>query len=197
MTFEQLINKCGSAAYAELDSPVHSSIMPQAMDAFLPLLSPGATILDIGIGSGMSMDLLTRRGFYPFGISILQSEVDAARFRGFDAECMDMHYIDRLAPKVFDCVWARHVLEHSPCPLLMFHLILDRLKPGGWLYCEVPAPDTSAHHQSNPNHYSVMQLSGWYCLMLKAGFVSIKTQEIKFEIIIGDDCYFALAAQKP
>jgi hypothetical protein len=62
------------------------------------------------------------------------------------------------------------VLEHSIAPLFTLTEYRRLLKPAGVAYVEVPAPDTAAHHETNPNHYSVLPQSMWRQLFGRAGF---------------------------
>ena len=64
-------------------------------------------------------------------------------------------------------------------------------KPNGFAYVEVPAPDTSAHHERNPNHYSVLPASSWFSLFSRAGFVVSRSTAINFNVPCGPDTYWS------
>jgi hypothetical protein len=55
----------------------------------------------------------------------------------------------------------------------------------------VPAPDTSAHHEMNPNHYSVLPRSSWMNLFIRSGFSEVKTIELGFAVPCGPDTYWS------
>jgi hypothetical protein len=70
------------------------------------------------------------------------------------------------------------------------------VKQKGFLYVEVPAPDTSCQHQTNQNHYSVLGKSMWAELIKRTGFTLLETLDISFEVPAGPDTYWAFFQQK-
>lgn len=99
---------------------------------------------------------------------------------------MDQSFLD-FPDGTFDVVWCRHCLEHSIFPyftLSGFHRIL---RPGGWLYVEVPVPDTSCAHQTNRNHYSVLGKSMLGSLIERSGFRIVDVLDITFSVPAGPD----------
>jgi hypothetical protein len=70
-------------------------------------------------------------------------------------------------------------------------------KPGGRIYVEVPAPDTAAHHERNPNHYSVLALSSWISLFERSGLVMEKNVAIDIPLTIGPDRYWSFLLKTP
>jgi ubiquinone/menaquinone biosynthesis C-methylase UbiE len=95
----------------------------------------------------------------------------------------------------FDLVWARHCVEHSVMPFFTLRGFRRILKPGGYLYLEVPAPDTTFHHETNPNHYSVLSRSGWQSLLKRSGFAMRWEDDFTFTLPAGPDTYFMFFAQ--
>ena len=71
------------------------------------------------------------------------------------------------------------------------------LRPEGYLYIEVPAPDTSCQHQTNQNHYSVLGKSMWIELIRRTGFIFLESLDITFEVPAGPDTYWAFIQKKP
>lgn len=65
------------------------------------------------------------------------------------------------------------------------------VKPVGWLYVEVPAPDTSCAHQTNLNHYSVLGKSMLGSLIERSGFRVIDILDISFSGPASSDTYWA------
>ena len=80
-------------------------------------------------------------------------------------------------------------------PLFTLHELRRVLAPGGWLYAEMPAPDTSCRHQTNPNHYSVLGRSAWIELVQRAGFAVREVFDIRFQVQAGPDEYWGLLAE--
>ena len=68
---------------------------------------------------------------------------------------MDQSFLE-FADNYFDFVWCRHCLEHSIFPYFTLQEISRVIKPEGYLYIEVPVPDTSCQNQTNKNNYSVL-----------------------------------------
>jgi hypothetical protein len=44
------------------------------------------------------------------------------------------------------------------------------IRPGGFVYIDVPAPDTEAHHETVSGNISMLTLSAWLHLHARAGF---------------------------
>lgn len=70
------------------------------------------------------------------------------------------------------------------------------IKPEGYLYIEVPAPDTSCKHQTNKNHYSVLGKSMWLYLIKRSGFEILQVLDINFNVPAGPDIYWAIIQKK-
>ena len=103
---------------------------------------------------------------------------------------MDQSFLN-FPPRSFDIIWCRHAIEHSLFPLFTLNGFADALRKGGVLYVEVPAPNTSAHHENNPNHYSVFTACVWSSLFSKAGFKIIESLDISLQVPCGPDIYHA------
>ena len=123
-------------------------------------LSPSGKVklLDIGCGNCDALNTLTELGVSAHGLTFGTEDLRECDKQPHAAEFevssdMDMHDLDFPAGS-FSLVWARHSLEHSMAPLFVLFQIFEVLSPGGFLYVEVPAADTSAAHGENPNHYS-------------------------------------------
>ncbi len=198
--FKALLEFTASTIYPEPESDFPAwFVREQAwpwLQKIAPDVKPPARILDVGCGNGFALDLFHQQGFIAAGVTLNASECLGTEERGLFVYLLDMHHLDLPGPKV-DLVWARHVLEHSPCPLLVLRECFAVLKPGGWLYAEMPAPDTAAAHQTNPNHFAVLPRSAWYELITRAGFQVIGECSATFGIPAGTDEYFMFAARRP
>lgn len=154
---------------------------------------PDMRVLDVGSGAG-----LARKIFKEHYCSVASVDIQAPD--NDEVYPADQSFMP-LQEDAFDLVWARHVLEHSAMPyftLTEYHRVL---RPGGFCYVEVPAPDTGADHESNKNHYSVMGARMWAHLMLRAGFELVTTTRIDFNLKQSDgrlipDTYFAFLLRK-
>jgi SAM-dependent methyltransferase len=213
---EQFIAACNATAYTEppdnlaFHAKITKDVWAKVKWAVLP--AEGKNILDLGCANGFAQKMFVNDGFDPAGIvSLTCSEADARQCWADNPNIqnvtvLDMHRIGELSrgpdpdPNalvhcylscVFDLVWARHVLEHSPIPLFLLQEIRQVLTPGtGKLYIEVPAPDTACRHTTNVNHFSCFGREGWDGLIDKAGFTPIETFDIEVKVPAGDDRYY-------
>jgi len=108
---------------------------------------------------------------------------------------MDQSFLN-FPDQAFEFIWCRHCLEHSIFPYFTLCEFFRLLKTKGYLYIEVPAPDTSCHHERNQNHYSVLGKSMWIELIKRSGFNVLDTIDLSFEVPAGPDIYWAFIQQK-
>jgi FkbM family methyltransferase len=183
--------------YPEKPTDLHTKITRQMLDHVCQRadLRPGARVLDIGCGQGVALELFQAKGFRPTGITLGLSDLEACRQKGFHVEQMDQSFLE-FEDGQFDFVWCRHCLEHSIFPFFTLSEIHRVLVPKGYLYVEVPAPDTSCNHQANKNHYSVLTRSMWAELLRRSGFGLLDVRDLKFTVATGPDLYFAFLARR-
>lgn len=196
MTPSEFIQARASETYPEPITQGHEDIINlQAGPLVATMLEPGARILDVGCGSGPALRFFEGRGFKIEGITLNEEDLRACVADGFTVSKADMHDLS-MGDSIFDCVFARHVIEHSVIPfyvLAEFHRIL---KPGGVLYLETPAPFTPCFHEQNLNHYSVMGARMWMNLIDRCGFEKIEARELQLETPLGPDKYTVITAKK-
>jgi len=183
--------------YPEPRMESHTGITAQMAALVAPLLPTGASVLDVGCGQGPALDWFQQHGHYPVGITTNMADLRACEANGHEVHPVDMHKLpDSFERYPFDCIWARHVLEHSVIPFFVLHEFARVLKPGGILYAEVPGPGTTSHHETNANHYSVMGEDMWASLIARAGFEILESRYINLETLVGADVYFSFIAKK-
>src|SRR6185295_19648378 len=195
--FEQFLETIAGQTYPEVPSGIHDQISAQMFEHFWQKCSPpaNAKVLDVGCGQGVALKLFAAKGCEAIGVTLNQTDVDVCRSLGYDVRNMDQSFLD-FPDGSLDVVWCRHCLEHSVFPyftLSGFHRVL---KPGGWLYVEVPAPDTSCGHQTNRNHYSVLGKSMLGSLIERSGFRIADILDIAFTVPAGPDTYWAFIQQR-
>jgi SAM-dependent methyltransferase len=157
-------------------------------------LAAGMRVLDIGCGQGFALELFAEAGADPLGIT-LGADYRVCVEKGLPVREMDLSFLD-FADAEFDLIWCRHSLEHSVFPLFTLSEMSRVIRSGGALYVEVPAPDMTAQHERNPNHYSVLGRAMWLSLFEKAGLSTQETFEIKFDTPIGRDVYWGFLLRK-
>ena len=177
------------------------------MDWFLDRcpVDKDSRVLDLGSGSGVVLDALKDRGFNPMLLivsNLLYEDVIACKQKGYQCWIVDINHIAAphctIEQQVYGLVTARHSLEHCFSVDFVLAQIHQLLKPEGYLYIEVPAPGTAAHHESdNDGHLSVFTLEAWLAKIKRAGFRIIDSATIHLELACGPDQYYAFAAQKP
>lgn len=191
ITFTQLsrlvsfIDKIEGETYPEAPSFIHSEITEKVLETFLPQyqINHTARILDIGCGQGPALDIFRYKGYLStVGIALNEEDVRICREKGHTVHKMDQSFLE-FTDGSFDLVWARHVIEHSIFPYFTLMEFARVLASGGMLYLEVPAPETSCHHETNPNHYSVFGRGSWISLLGRCGFTVC--DEFKFSFVTG------------
>jgi SAM-dependent methyltransferase len=195
--FETFLDTIAGQTYPEVPSRGHDEISAQMMERFWTTCRPpqNAKVLDVGCGQGVALKLFAARGCDAIGVTLNDDDVQACRANGHKVLKMDQSFLD-FPDATFDVLWVRHCLEHSIFPyftLSGFHRVL---KPGGSLYIEVPAPDTSCAHQTNGNHYSVLGKSMLGSLLERSGFRVLEILDINFSVPAGPDTYWAFLQQR-
>jgi len=193
---DAFLQKLRGDIYPEPPSAVHTAISRQMFAELVKAhpLPAGAKALDVGCGQGVALEMFREAGLDPLGVT-LGPDVEACRAKGLNVLEMDFAFLD-FDDEAFDLVWCRHAIEHSVFPFFTLAELTRVLKPGGVLYLEVPAPDTSCRHQTNPNHYSVLGKSMWLELIRRLGFAQSQVLDLNFQTGMGPDTYWAFIQQK-
>jgi SAM-dependent methyltransferase len=195
---EEFLTKVREDIYPEPPSHEHNVItlkMLEELESLCPLKA-GMRVLDVGCGQGVAHKQFVAKGCDTVGITLDRADVEDGTKHGFKVLEMDQSFLD-FPDDHFDLIWCRHCLEHSVFPYFTLVGFYRALKPGGWLYLEVPAPDTSCGHQRNKNHYSVLGRSMVTELLLRADFKPVRTLNLDFSVSAGADLYWAFFMQKP
>lgn len=194
---EQFLQRIHTQTYPEPPSELHTSLSRKMWDHCRQTfgLPAGAKILDVGCGQGVALEFFREQGFHAVGITLNAIDVESCRKKGFQVYEMDQSFL-RFGDAEFDLIWCRHCLEHSIFPYFTLSEFYRVLRPQGYLYVEVPAPETHCRHETNQNHYSVMGKSMWYELMRRTGFRVLDVVDISFEVKLGPDLYWAFLQQK-
>ncbi len=182
--------------YPEPISELHSGITNDVLQKLIEKFSfpPDAKILDVGCGQGPALEFLSKYGYKPVGIALNDEDVRICISKGYEVYKMDQSFSE-FEDETFDFIWARHCVEHSLAPYLTLSEFYRVSKHNSYLYIEVPAPDTAAHHETNPNHYSVLTRSMWSSLILRTGFSIVDTLTFNLQLTIGHDEYWGFVCK--
>jgi len=164
--FRQHLEILRKTVYREPQLDYHERLIDSAFDTFVKKGS-FINVLDIGFGTGYSLNKFKELGIKATGITLDEDERKGAAFTGHNVHLMDMAFLD-FEDKIFDLVWCRHALEHSIMPVIALMEFYRVLKDGGYLYVEVPQDESV--HVDNANHYSMFSDRSWQSLMRKTGF---------------------------
>jgi SAM-dependent methyltransferase len=188
---DKFIAEClANDIYPEVPSEPHLSITRQMIDKLGGLKNlVDAKVLDAGCGQGLALEIFREKGAQPIGTTFGE-DYRICRERGFEVHEMDQSFLE-FEPNTFDVIWCRHAIEHSLFPLFTLRGFYEVLKSDGILYIEVPAPTTSARHETNPNHYSCFTAPVLASLFEKAKFRVSESLDINFTPPCGPDTYHA------
>lgn len=195
---ERFLKKIKGDTYPETATELHTSITKKMFDYFSGKISlpQGSKVLDVGCGQGVALELFSKKGFDPIGITLNKEDCLICNQKGYTVYEMDQSFLEFKDEK-FDLIWCRHCIEHSIFPFFTLSELFRTLRPKGYLYIEVPAQDTRCNHQKNLNHYSVLGKSMWAELICRTGFSILEVTDISFEVDAGPDQYFVFIQQKP
>ena len=192
------IDKIESETYPEGQSTLHSEITAKVLETLLPQyrIDINARILDIGCGQGPALKIFRDKGYLSAtGITLNDEDLRICLENGYDVHKMDQSFLE-FQNGTFNFVWARHVIEHSVFPYFTLTEFSRVLAPGGLLFLEVPAPETSCHHETNPNHYSVFGHGAWLSLIGRCGLKVHDEARFKFVTGMGPDEYWGFICTK-
>lgn len=191
------LEKIEADIYPQEPSFSHSDITSKGLDLLEKMfpLWAGMKVLDVGCGQGPALEFFRAKNTDYLGITLDEEDIAACRSQGFNVAKMDQSFLT-MADQSQDLIWARHVVEHSVFPLFTLHGFNRVLRPGGMLYLEVPAPETSCHHERNPNHYSVFSKGSWRSLLERSGFKVLGDVDYSFEVPAGPDVYWGFYCLK-
>jgi ubiquinone/menaquinone biosynthesis C-methylase UbiE len=137
-------------------------------------IEPSGKVLDVGCGWGFLSRPFEAMGMDWTGVTI-GADVAGARSKlqeyGLSPEKViecEMTFLPWEKPE-FDLVYARHVLEHSPYPIITLMEWRRVTKPGGYICLIAPAPQYWLYR--GRNHYSIvpkpllkwwLERAGWH-----------------------------------
>jgi len=158
---EQYLNKLSEQIYKQPADDGHTEWARDAIKNLTPLDVRGKRVLDVGCGSGFCGKIF--KNWY--GIECVGQD--------YNIDGSDFSFLSFIEDGSFDMVFARHVLEHSPMPLLTL-MEWERISKQ-YLMVILPAPE---YWQAfGKNHYYVLPKEQWWNLFDVAGWKIINEQD--------------------
>ena len=127
------------------------------------------SVIELGCGNAPILDEMKKMGKKTLGVTLGGETSDHEVLRE------DMHCAT-VADSSFDMVVARHVLEHSPMPLLL----LMEMRRIAVKYALVVLPEPTRLSIDYPNHYSVFRKRLWEKLFGLAGFKVVRYKKARY-----------------
>jgi len=133
-----------------------------------------SSVLDVGCGIGFCHDLFVEKSIAWVGTTLDGDDIKVADTNGISLVMGSMLSID-FDDASFDMVLSRHVLEHSPAPLLSlmeYHRVATK-----YLALVLPTPEYWGH--GGKNHYSVMEQAQIWWLLRRSGWEIVFESNLK------------------
>lgn len=163
--------------YPQPQDSGHTDMIEDVFERWIREL-PIARVLDVGCGATqVAKQFFDKIKVDYWGISLGDDAAGAIK--------MDMSFLS-FPDSVFDLVWCRHTLEHSPMPLLTL-MELHRVSRN-FLCLIVPNPDYFTY--AGRNHYAVSDERHTVWLLRRAGWRPLRVQ-------LGHEEYRFLCKKEP
>lgn len=133
-----------------------------------------SSVLDIGCGQGFAKEIFSGFGDNWTGITIGE-DYRKCKEKGLNVFEYDMTFLPPNWTKKFEIVFARHVLEHSPFPILT--LMEWKRVCSGFLILVHPAPEFWG--VGGKNHYSVFDQERLWYTLTRAGWWPVAEKVLK------------------
>lgn len=146
--------------YCQPPDPGHTRWATAAINSMCKGLDV-SSVLDVGCGSGFTRPIFTLMGYYWEGIDKEGNMNENIR----EGDISFLPY----GNNSFDLIFARHILEHSPMPLLT--LMEWRRVSKEFLIVILPAPEYWTI--KGKNHYYVLPKENWDALFEASGWKKI------------------------
>jgi len=168
--FDEFLDQLCQDIYPQPSDFGHTIYAKQAIDEMCP--TDIIDVLDVGCGVGFCQEIFGQLGHQYTGITLGNDDYLEARKTGKNVYLGDMTYLP-WNDNSFDLIFARHVLEHSPFPLLT--LMEWRRVSKKYLLLVNPTPEFWS--VAGRNHYSVLYKDQLWWLLKRAGWEIVLDQD--------------------
>lgn len=172
---ERYLNILQGDIYPQPPDAKHDELAREIIHKWVSQLAGARSALAVGCGQGNEIKFL--KEFIPEVIGVtLGEDYQVCIDKGLEAYNADMAFLP-FDYDQFDLIYARHVLEHSPMPLLTlmeWHRVSRQ-----WLLLVVP--DLRHFKPGGRNHYCVLTSEQWRVLLERAGWQPIWIEDNRGE----------------
>lgn len=118
------------------------------------VLQPGASVLEIGMGPGIDLDLLARR-YAVTGSDLTSYFLTRYKKAHPEADLIEMDAVTLSTDRTFDAIYSNKVLHHLPDTELAASIVRqhDVLNPNGWVCHSFWTGDSVEEMQGMKHHY--------------------------------------------
>ncbi|KKN62761.1 hypothetical protein LCGC14_0508800 [marine sediment metagenome] len=174
--FDAYLSELAQDIYPQPEDAGHRAWAEDAINRYYETAAKESTknVLDIGCAAGFCKPLFAQVGLHDWTGVTRGEDYAIAKAVGLNVHEADMTFLP-FPDNSFDLLFARHVLEHSPFPLIT--LMEWQRVSIKWLYLIAPAPEYWTY--AGRNHYSMMnnvQIE-WY--LKRAGWFPIGIDTLK------------------
>lgn len=142
----------------------HNRMTQEVIDLWVKDLGV-KTVLDVGCGQGNAYWPFKNLGIKWQGLTLGETDFKVCLDKQLPVVQEDMTFTS-FEQDSFDLVFARHVLEHSPMPLISL-MEWQRLSKA---YCIVVLPSVNTQVMGGRNHYYMLTPEQWTILFRNAGW---------------------------
>jgi ubiquinone/menaquinone biosynthesis C-methylase UbiE len=168
--FNIYLNELMQDDYGQQPDPGHTKMARQVIDEWIANMTSCHSVLDIGCGAtAFAQSMFKKLEIEYQGITLSKDGLSAQEL-GKNVKIMDMSFLE-FPDNSFDLIFARHVLEHSPMPLVT--MMEWRRVARAWMCVVLPNPDH--YGWAGRQHYSVMHPNQAEFLIDRAGWHIIWT----------------------
>lgn len=168
----QYLDKLQEEIYPQPSDEGHTSWAKEAIDQLLPI--DVNNVLDVGCGVGFCRHFFEDRNIVWVGTTLNIQDAYYMAAADISYQIMDMSFL-QFPNDSFDMIFARHVLEHSPMPLVT----LMEWHRVGRKYLMLVVPTIEFWNLCERNHYSIFPKDVWICLFAKSGWQIEKEGEFR------------------
>ncbi len=162
--FETYLTRLYADVYAQPPDDGHTAWAVDAVRRLGTIPKGIVNVLDVGCGQGFLASEFKKIGLAWTGVTLGEDYL-ICQEKGLNVHNADMSFLP-FEDKSYDLVFARHVLEHSPFPVIT--LMEWKRVCRGWLVLVAPAPDHWGWR--GRNHYSITQMPQLKWWLARAGW---------------------------